>query len=391
MKNKRKRLIFIAAIIFINVCMFILGRYTYIHKYKKYEKLFTVRERLYKYYDGKIDENALVDGALHGMTAALNDPYTRYMNENEFKKYTQSMQGNYTGIGVTMRKVGDKLYIEKVYQDSPAEKAGLLIDDRIISIDGKKISEMIIDEAGNLMKGPKGSEVAITIYREGIGVLDKKIVRDNISINVTGEMLNSSIGFIKVSMFDESAAYNFKKKLDELQKKGMKGIIIDLRDNGGGRVDQCVDMLSNFITKDKVIVSDINKNKKEIKYTSKGGLFIGIPLVVLINGNSASASEIFCGAVRDYKIGMLVGEKTFGKGIVQTVLYDKASGFGDGTGLRVTSSKYYTPSGENIHGKGINPDVVVKYSGNLADKTYLKEKDPQFLKALEIVNRKVGV
>jgi len=197
-------------------------------------------------------------------------------------------------------------------------------------------------------------------------------------------MIDSQVGLITVTMFDNNTAQNFKKKLDELKGKGMKSLIIDLRGNPGGLLNECVDMASNFIEKDKVIVSTIDKYNSKKEYKSTGGDYVGLPMTILTDQGSASASEIFSGAMRDYKIGTLVGTTTYGKGVVQTIL-----DIGDGTALKVTISKYYTPNGENINKIGIKPDVQVVYPDSLLSQAYDRSKDPQFTKALEIAKSKI--
>lgn len=351
----------------------------------KYKKVFQVRNMLYKYYDGQIDEVALEEGAVKGMTAALNDPYTVFMNKKEFEDFNSQTQGNYSGIGIQVKAEEDKIVVADVFEDSPAKKAEILPKDEIIKVDGKDVSGKELDKAVTLMKGPDNSEVALTIYRPGTGPLEKKMKRQKINyVTVRGEMLENNIGYINVSMFDENTAKNFSKKLDELNQKGMKVLVLDLRGNPGGLLDECVDMVSNFVPKGKTIVSTIDKNQKKTPYNSKGGKYEGLPMVVLTNEGTASASEIFSGAVRDYKLGTLVGEKTFGKGVVQT-MFDT----GDGTAVKITISKYYTPNGENIHKIGIKPDVEVKYPEELLKKPYSRSEDPQLAKALELAKEKI--
>ena len=202
-------------------------------------------------------------------------------------------------------------------------------------------------------------------------------------------MLDNETGYVQISVFDEHTDKQFNKEIEKLKQQGMKGLIVDLRQNPGGWLTQCVDVTSNFLPKDKLIVSNKNKYGEEEKYYSKGGSLIGTPLVVLVDDGTASASEIFSGAVRDYKIGTLVGVKTFGKGVVQTVLDDRKFGFGDGTALKITTSKYYTPNGENIQHKGIKPDIEVEYPKELLGKPYDSSKDPQLKKAQEVLKQKM--
>ncbi|KAJ53209.1 carboxyl-terminal processing protease [Clostridium tetanomorphum] len=350
----------------------------------EFSKLFGIKEILEAKYDGKIDNAALEEGAIKGMTAALNDPYTTFMDKQEFQEFNAQTEGNYSGVGLQVQAKEKKILIVDIFEDSPAKKAGILPKDEIEKVDGKAVSGKELDKAVAMMKGPEGTNVTLTLYREGKGNFDVTLKRSKINlVTIKGEMLNNNIGLIQIAMFDENGGKNLKKELERLKGKGMQSLIIDLRGNPGGLLDECVDMVSNFIPKGKVIVSTIDKYKSEKKYKSKGGNYIGLPLVVLTNEGSASASEIFSGAIRDYKAGTLVGEKTFGKGVVQTLIDT-----GEGTALKVTISKYYTPNGENIHKIGIKPDVEVKYPEELLKKPYKRETDPQFNKALEILQKK---
>ncbi|WP_234123378.1 S41 family peptidase [Clostridium hydrogenum] len=352
----------------------------------KFKKLFAIRDELYKYYDGKIDDNALVTGAIKGMTSALNDPYTVYMDQQETKDFNSQIQGEeYVGLGMQVEAKDNKVVVVTAFDDSPAQKAGIKSGDAIVKVNGTDVTGKDLDKAVAMMKGKAGTSVKVTIYRAGKGTFDITATRQSIVMNtVTGEMLSNNIGYIQMSMFDENTGANFNKKMAELKAQGMKALILDLRDNPGGLLTACVDVTSNFVPKDKTIVSMIDKNNSKEVYKSKGGDYIGMPLVVLVNENTASASEIFSGAIRDYKLGTLVGVKTFGKGIVQNV-FDT----GNGTQLKVTISKYYTPNGENIHHKGIKPDIEIKYPDNLKNLPYDRDTDPQFKKALEIIKSKV--
>lgn len=349
-------------------------------------KLFQIKDALYKKYDGTISESDLMTGAIKGMVSALNDPYTVYMDKKEYDAFNTETEGSYSGVGLQVEAVDEKIIVTSVFDGSPAKKAGLLPNDQILKVNGTAVSGKDLDGAVTLMKGKEGTSVTITMYRASKGQFDVKINRQKITMNtVSGEMLSNNVGYISISMFDENTGNNFNKELKTLKDKGMKGLILDLRDNPGGLLTACQDVTSNFVKKGNLIVSTVDKyNNKELT-NSKGGIAIGMPLVVLVNGNTASASEIFSGAVRDYKLGTLIGEKTFGKGIVQQIFPDPS----DGTALKVTVSKYYTPDGENIHHKGINPDIVVKYPDNLLQKPYDRSLDPQFKKALEVINSKI--
>ncbi|WP_082023912.1 S41 family peptidase [Clostridium polynesiense] len=352
---------------------------------EKFNKLFQIREALYKWYDGPIDDNLLVEGAIKGMTSSLNDPYTVFMNQEEFRDFSEKNEGEYVGLGIQVGVKDDKITVISPFEGSPADKVGILPGDVILKVNGIDVTGKEIDKAVSMMKGNEKVEVKLTMFRESKGSFDVSVKRDTINMTtVKSEMLNNNIGYISISMFDEHTTENFNKKLKDLKSKGMKGLILDLRDNPGGLLSSSVEIASNFIPKDKVIVSTIDKYKKEQRLNSEGGIAQGLPLVVLINEYTASASEIVSGAIRDYDAGELVGTKTFGKGVVQSVVSGS-----DGTALKVTISKYYTPKGENIHQKGISPDIEVKYPDELREKVYKRSEDPQFNKALEVIKEKI--
>jgi len=404
-KNKTKQIIWIIVIVLVTnaITLFlstqvslrtpngkvIIGRDAY-DQVAKFQKLFLVRNKLYEYYDGKISDDVLVEGAIKGMTNSLEDPYTVFMNKKEFTDFNSQTEGAYTGLGLQVGVKEDNIVVIAPFDPSPAKSAGILPGDIIEKVNGIAVTGKELEKAVTMMKGKVNETVKLTLARKDKGSFDVNVKRAKIDlITVKGEMLDANIGLIQLSMFDENTSKNFSKKLTELKTKGMKSLIIDLRGNPGGLLDQCVELTSNFVPEGKVIVSTIDKNKKEKEYKSTGGLAIGMPLTVLTDEGSASASEIFAGAIRDYKVGTLVGEKTFGKGVVQTMLYRSADGFDDGTALKVTISKYYTPNGENIHHIGIKPEVAVVYPKELREKIYNRALDPQFKKAVEIAKEKI--
>lgn len=356
----------------------------------KFEKLFIVKENLERSYDGEIVNDDMVNGAIKGMTSSLNDPYTVYMDEEDYQAFTESTQGKYEGVGIQVGVKDDKIVVITVFEASPARKAGLLAGDTIEKVAGVSVTGKELDKAVSLMRGEKGTSVEVTLNRSTTGEYTVNIERDSIKINtVTSEMLDDNIGLIRISVFENETSSEFETKLNNLMKQGMKGLILDLRGNPGGWLNECVKITSNFIEKGDVIVSTIDKYDEKVVEESNGGVAIGLPLVVLIDGGTASASEILSGAIRDYKLGTLIGEQSFGKGIVQTVLDRSAYGFGDGTALKVTTSKYYTPDGENIHKVGIAPDIEIVYPDELKEKAYDRSVDPQFNKAIEEIKQKV--
>lgn len=356
---------------------------------ENFKKVLDVREMLYRWYDGEIDDSKLAEGAIKGMVASLGDQYTYYMNEKEFSDFKEKSQGNYMGVGIQVGVKDNKIVVVSPIEGGPAEKAGIKTGDVILKINGEPVSGEELDKAVSMMKGTTKENIKLTLYREGKGEFDVDVMRDVVkTVNIKSEMINGDIGYIEVLAFDEGTAKDFETQLKALEDQGMKGLILDLRGNPGGFMKECVDLVSNFVPKDKVIVSTIDKYGNKEESVSKGGIAQGMPLVVLIDGGTASASEIVAGAIRDYDLGTLVGTTTFGKGIVQVVL-DKIGQEKDGTALKVTISKYYTPNGENIHKKGIAPDVTVEYPAELKENPYSRNNDPQFEKALEIMQEKM--
>lgn len=400
MKSKKKWIIWTVVIVILtNIGTFVLSNliplylpngkviigskeYDYI---SKYSKMFLIRNQLYKYYDGKINENDLINGSIKGMVSSLKDPYTVFMNEEEYKSFNAQTEGNYSGIGIQIDTKDDKIIVAKVFDKSPAKKAGILANDEIDKVNGVKVSGKDTTKAISLMKGKEGTEVTIELNRKDKGSYKVTVERAKVALpTVKGEIIENNVGYVKVDMFDEHTGDDFKKSLNNLKSKGMKSLIIDLRENPGGLLDQCIDMASNFIPKGKEIVSTVDKYKNKKSYNSKGGDFIGLPVTILVDGNTASASEVFLGAMKDYNLATVIGTKTFGKGVVQTILEIR-----DGTALKVTISKYYSPNGKNINHIGIKPDVEVKYPKELLNKTYNRSLDPQFKKALQTAKDKI--
>ncbi|MGG7060052.1 S41 family peptidase [Clostridium nigeriense] len=353
---------------------------------KKYELLFQVRDALLTKYDGEIDDNDLLEAAIKGMTQSLNDPYTVFMNSDEYTSFVEQSEGHFVGIGAQLGIKDDKVTVVAPLEGSPAEKAGLKAGDVILKVDGTEITEPNVEKAISMIKGEQGEPVTLTVSREGAEYQDITIIRDVVKVvSVKGELIDGNIGYIQMSSFDEDVAENFKEKIVELKNQGMKGMILDLRGNPGGYLTEAVKVASQFIPKGEIVTYTIDKygNKQESK--SVGGEAEGMPLVVLIDGGSASASEVVTGALRDYEAGTIVGTTSFGKGVVQQLIE-----FGDGSGgLKVTTSKYYTPNGENIHKIGIKPDIEVEIPDEISQQEYDRSIDPQFNKALEVIKEKI--
>lgn len=309
----------------------------------------------------KPDDKEVIEGIYKGIFNSLGDKYSCYYSADEYEKLMESINGNYVGIGAYVG-VNDKgySYIASPMKDSPAEKAGLKTGDVIYKVNNVNVLDKSSEEVVAMIKGEEGTEVKITVARDGEkDYIDFVIKRKEIeSQTVDYEVKEDNIGYIGVGSFDTVTTKQFEKAIDELMKKKVTGLVIDLRNNPGGNLDVVVDMLDMFIPKGDLIVYTENRDgKKTSVYSAKKDVKVNLPLAVLVNGNSASASEIFVGAVKDYKLGKVVGDTTYGKGIVQTV-----TKLNDGSAIRFTVAKYYTPNGKNIHEKGIVPDVKVEFS-----------------------------
>lgn len=353
----------------------------------KYSALFTVRDKLIEKFDGEIDDNVLLEGAIKGMTNSLNDQYTVFMNQKEFDNLMKQSNGSIKGIGVTITPKDNKLTIVSIIKDSPADRAELTENDIIEKINDVDISGDDMEKAVSMIAEANNSEIKLTIKRANADEFDVKVVPEEVKIkSVEGAMLNSSIGYIRIKTFmNENTTEDFKTTIEELKSKGMKGIILDLRENPGGLLTEAVGVASQFIPKGKIITYTIDKYDNRNESLSIGGVAEGTPLVVLVNGNSASASEVVTGALRDYGVAKTIGQTTFGKGIVQqSIKFDNNIG-----GLKVTISKYYTPNGENIHKKGITPDVEVTTKVGIDESGYDKNTDEQLKAAMQKIEEKI--
>ncbi|MEA4846481.1 MAG: S41 family peptidase [Clostridiaceae bacterium] len=323
---------------------------------KSMEKLLGLKEYIKSHYVEAAEDNKLIEGAIKGMFESLGDPYSVYMTKDEFKNFNESTKGSYGGIGVIVSRSEDG-YVTVVapIEDTPGEKAGLKTNDKIIKVDDKDIIGIDLEAAVALMKGKKGTKVTLTVMRDDVREPKVfEITREEIILKtVKSNMMENDIGYIRISMFDEDTGSEFSKALDALKAKKMKGLILDLRQNPGGFINQCVEVADELLDEGLVVYTE-DKAKKREDYKSRNGK-LEVPFVVLIDEGSASASEIVSGAVKDRKAGTLIGVKTFGKGLVQSIEQLK-----DGSGIKLTTQKYYTPNGISINKVGIQPDIEVK-------------------------------
>ncbi|MCK4891604.1 MAG: S41 family peptidase [Candidatus Pacebacteria bacterium] len=331
-----------------------------------------------KYMLEDLDYEKMVHGAVSGMVDSLGDPYTVFLSPQDKIMFEQDMKGSFSGIGAEIGFRDKFLTIIAPLKGSPAEKAGLLSGDKILKVDELEIIGMNIDEAVSIIRGEKGTIVKLTIGRDGLDELKEiEIVRDIIRIEtVEWEIKNKNIAYIRISQFKEETVDEFDSQIDDIIVNDPKGIIIDLRNNPGGYVSTLEDIASRFLNNGDIIFVEDFGNKKEVYKASGNNKFNNIPIVVLINEGSASASEIFAGALKDNNGAKLVGKTTFGKGLVQEMQNLK-----DGSALKITVAKWLTPSGLDINKDGIKPDYEVEMT--LED--YENDMDPQLEKALDIL------
>jgi len=336
-----------------------------------------------KYVDSsKLDAQKLFYGAIKGMLAATGDPYTNFFNPEENKKFNEDITGSFEGIGAEIGMKGGVLTVIAPLEGMPAEKAGLRAGDKIVKIGDKNTSDLTIDGAVDLLHGKKGTEVKITIFRDGEqDTREISIIRDVINVkSVKFEEKDGEIAYVKISRFGDNTFKEFSAALNEIKNKNSKGIIIDLRNDPGGYLETAVEIGSKMLPKGNVVVMEEDGDGKRNKLLAKGGDELsGIKTVVLINEGSASASEILAGALRENRENVtLVGRKSFGKGSVQELV-----GLSQGTSMKVTIAHWLTPKGNQINEKGISPDVEVEFTND----DYNNNRDPQLEKALEIVKQ----
>lgn len=320
-------------------------------------------------------------GLKRSLFQSLNDPYSVYFDSKEFQSFNEMNEGSYGGIGVIVSPGEDGLItVVSPIEDTPGERAGLVTGDKILKVDGTDVFGEKIDDAVSKMKGKPGSDVTLTLLKKENKQIDVKITREQIIMkSAKSEMLADGIGYLKLNVFDEKAAAEFKTQLDSLTSKNAKGLIIDLRNNPGGSLDQCIE-ISDMLLGEQTIVSTRDRAGNE-DIEKSDARKVTIPYVLLVNGGSASASEILTGAVKDTKSGIVIGTQTFGKGLVQAV-----NPLPDGDGYKITVAQYFTPNGSYIHGKGIAPDIVVELPEALKEKQDMThDEDPQFQKALEVI------
>ena len=351
--------------------------------YKEVEEL---KAYVLKNYYLDVTEEQLYEGMKKGIFEVLKDPYSQFMNADEFEDYMQSSSGEYPGIGIYLTPNSDnQIEIVSPIEDTPAYRAGLVAKDLIIGVNGKEVNADVMDEAIATIKGEPGTPVTLTIYRpEKKEKFDVEIIREWIDIKVVkSKMINDELGYLRLTTFDENSASEFEKHIKELVNKGSKGIVVDLRNNPGGYLDQCVNIADLLLGKELIVYTESRNGDDDEFYSDKE--FYDVELVVLVDGGSASASEILTGALKDHKRATIIGETTFGKGVVQIV-----ERFEGNTGFKLTTSQYFTPNGVNIHGVGIAPDIEIKLDEKYGEiKNPTDADDNQLQKAIEVLKTKI--
>lgn len=346
-------------------------------------KLSYLKKLIDETYLHDVKEKDLNEGIYKGYVEGLGDQYSAYYDKKETKELTESLDGSFSGIGAVMTQDASSgvITITRVYDDSPAKKAGIKAGDVLYRVEEKTVTGKDLDKVVSWIKGKKGTKVNLTLLR---GTNSDKIkvtaTRDVIKVEtVKYKVLENQIGYISISEFDSVTGAQFAKALKQLQKKNIEGLVVDLRNNPGGSLSTVCDILDSILPKGLIVYTK-DKNGKKEEYTSDEKHRLNLPMSVLVNGQSASASEIFAGAVQDYGKAEIIGTQTYGKGVVQN-LFDLK----DGTCVKLTTSEYFTPKGRNIDGKGITPDVKIEYKYNAKD----PKADNQLDKAVSVVKDKI--
>ena len=344
-------------------------------------KLEAIQDLIDKYYlySDEVDAEVLQDYLVKGYVNGLQEPYSVYYDKAETTALFESTSGTFGGIGVAIMQdtTSGLVTFTKIYKNCPGEKAGFKEGDVVYKVNGEDVTGQDLDTIVSQIRGELGTDVEITVIRDGeeyTGTATRALIEND---TVEYAMKDDKLGYIQVTAFEDVTLKQFEEALDDLNKQGMKGLVIDLRSNPGGNLATVVDMV-DLILSEGTIVSIKDKNGNGNVYTAKKDDKLNVPLVVLINGYSASASEIFAGAVKDHELGTLVGTTTYGKGIVQNIY-----SLNDGTSLKITSSEYFTPNGTNIHGVGVAPDVEIEYEYDEDN----PEKDNQLKKAIEVLKK----
>lgn len=369
-----------------------VARYFGIHLYipgaasqQLYDKAKVVEKCIDDFYQGEIKDEDLINGGIKGMVDALGDRYSQYYTEEEYKEVMNGINGSYVGIGVSLQqKDNGSIVVERVTQGGPAEEAGIKKGDKLIRVDGKEVASLTIDDVIDLIKTEDNEERTVVIGIErtdsegNTETLDKEIVCREIKVVSVNSERYGEVGYIRVSEFDKETSSQFEIAVENYRNEEIKGLVVDVRDNGGGSLDAAISMLDELLPEGDLI-TEKSKKDGDKTYHSTDEKSYNKPIIVLMNENSASASEVFAGTLQARGVAKLVGTKSFGKGIVQTVLSLERS---CGGGVKLTTAEYFLPGDVSIHGKGLTPDVEVSYE---QEGDYDESRDDQLKMALKMI------
>lgn len=340
-------------------------------------KINSIRKVLEKDFLGEVDEEKLIDSAIKGYVEGLEDEYTQYFTKEEMEEFKTETQGNYVGIGIYMLQdiENEKILVLSPIKGSPAEVAGIKAGDIIKKVNGKEYSIDEFEKIALDIKGKEGTKVTLEIQR-GEEILNFEIERKTIELYpIESEVLEGNIGYINISSFDKDCSKEFKENYNNLKKQKITSLIIDLRNNGGGIVEEALEIIDYILDKDSIMMITVNKKGEEQIEKAKNKPIINIPIVVLANENTASASEIFVAALKENNKAKIIGTKTYGKGVIQELLT-----LSDGSGLKITTEEYYTPNKNKINKVGIEPDIIVELPNNIESSYNLQKKDDNQLR-----------
>lgn len=366
---------------------YMVGKYSIIQENAKLNaKINSIKKVLEKDFLGEIDENKLIDAAIKGYVDGLDDEYTEYFTKEEMEEFKTETEGNYVGIGIYMLQNTEEnnVVVLAPIKNSPAEAAGIKSGDIIKKVNDKEYTAEEFDKISADIKGKEGTKVKLQIQR-GEQILDFEVERKKIELYpIESEVLENKTGYINISTFDEGCSKEFKENYEKLKKEKVTSLIIDLRNNGGGIVEEALEILDYILEKDSTMMITVNKEGKEVIEKAKKKPSINIPIVVLVNQNTASASEIFASALKENNKAQIVGTKTYGKGVIQELLT-----LSDGSGIKITTEEYYTPNKNKINKVGITPDVEIELPENIENIYSLERKDDtQLRRAVDILNEK---
>ncbi|MCR5666005.1 MAG: S41 family peptidase [Eubacterium sp.] len=350
------------------------------------QKLEVLYKYLNQYYYQDLDVDDLQEGLFAGLFEGSGDTYTRYYTAEEYEELQETTSGTFYGIGAALQQdaTTKQVSIVKIYEDSGAEDAGLKVGDIIKSANGHKATSNDLSDFVQYVRGEEGTTVELVIYRDG-EEMEVEVERKEVEeVSVSSEMLTDDIALVTISEFTSVTTEQYEEEMAKIKKKGAKAVVFDVRSNPGGVITSVTEILDEILPEGTVVYTE-DKDGERTDYTSDAENYLDMPIAVLVNGSSASASEIFAGAIRDFDYGTLIGTTTYGKGIVQTILP-----FTDGSAIKLTTATYYTPSGECIHEKGITPDIELEYEYTGSEDEYEYTKDNQVAKAIKVLEKELS-